>query len=133
MTRDDIASELLALTTLRSELEDLRAQLREELARVKVGVTLKRNGQCPACGSRRFLHAPRVLDDSQGNRLEMAILKPSIWKAKTLGTFEAFVCTACGFVEWYARDVAELEEIPKRDEAFKIHDASDEPTKGPYR
>lgn len=121
-----------------TELEELRLEierLRREVALAREQPTLKRHGRCPACGGRRFLHAPRVLDRAHGGgREELALLQPSRWTTGVYGALESFACLRCGFVELWVRDVAELEQIPEKDPEFTIHDASVEaPSNGPYR
>jgi len=46
-------------------------------------------------------------------RKNMALVQPAWWSSKTLGELEAYVCTACGFLEWYAKDPSELKDAKK--------------------
>jgi len=78
--------------------------LRSEIVDAKGGVNLTMRGQvrCPACGGREILHATKVLDRGESNmRYALALVKPSMWRGKTYGQFQVYICSACGLTEWY--------------------------------
>lgn len=122
-------------TDLERRLEALEHELRRvtnELSAQRASPTLRRDGRCPSCDGRRFLHAPTVLDRSESGRDEMAIAKPSVWREATFGTLEAYACLGCGWVEWYVKAPATLEELPSKMEQFVIYDTTN-PPRGDYR
>ncbi len=120
----------LRLSALEQEISRLRAELG---AQHRPTPTLRQQGVCPACGGRRFLHAPSVLDRADGGPSELALAKPSIWRSRVFGVFEAYACVGCGWVEWYVKDPASLEELPNKKEGFIIADTSIAAPETPYR
>lgn len=117
-----------------AELERMCAALKARLDEHRPTPTLKQSGLCPACGARRFLHAPKVLDSGEsGQRGELSLARPSIWRSKVLGTFEAFVCTGCGWTEWYVRDPETLDELAEKMPEFKLVDLTQVSPARPYR
>jgi len=98
------------LEALRAEVAALRAAVDE--ARELGRQTMRRHRCCPACGDRRLAHAAEVLDrGDDGKRFPMALNQPWRWANNVVGVFEAYVCRACGLVEWYVRDPSALREI----------------------
>ncbi len=74
---------------------------------------MKRSRQCPKCDSRRvgyFSHLPDIGQSSPSSqRVIGTIPSGSVWRAEALvGTLEAYVCAACGYVETYVKDVADV-------------------------
>ena len=130
----DVATEAL-LAALNAELASLRVQvegLTRDLrtAQGHVDLTMRGRGQCRVCGCKRIAHALKILDSSEGGqRLEMALFQPSIWRSKTHGKLEAYICTACGIVEWYVKDPGTLEE---HEDHLRILDGT-VPDPGPFR
>jgi len=124
------------IKALRADLEALRGlvtHLDDELRRAQGSVDLTMRGQlrCRACRGRKIAHAPQVLDRADGNAREgMALYQPSWWSSKTQGKLEAFVCMACGLVEWWVGDPAGLKAHP---EYLLVHDGEVEGGKDPYR
>ena len=115
--------------SLRKELETLRAQVLA--ARERIDLSMRGQARCPACGCSKILFASKVLDRGDGDaREKMALAKPSFWRGKIVGQFEVCVCTACGLVEWYAKDVHEV-EIDGTD--FRIVEGQEPGRDGPYR
>jgi hypothetical protein len=113
----------------RNEFEALRAQV--HAARERIDLSMRGQTLCPACGCRKILFASKVLDRGDGDsREKMALAKPSFWRGKIVGQFEVCVCTACGLVEWYARDVHEV-EIDGED--FRLVEGQEPGRGGPYR
>jgi len=114
---------------LRAELESLRTQVRA--ARERIDLTMRGQTVCPACGCRKILHAREVLDRGDGDmRQKLALAKPSFWRSKVVGEFEVYLCTACGLVEWYAKDLHEVEVDGK---VFRILEGNEPGSEGPYR
>lgn len=54
-------------------------------------------------------------------------------EAKTLGSFESWICAACGYTEFYAKDLGDVDELAAQHPAdVRIVDSTDQ-TKGPFR
>lgn len=124
--RDEVVAALRAeLAAARAELAELK---REVLgARERVELTMKAQLRCPGCGCRKILHATEILDRAD-MREKLSLAQPSIWSSRRVGVFEAFVCTRCGLVEWYVKDLAGLEVDGKK---FQLLDGGEEAA--PYR
>lgn len=124
---DELQKRVEALTKL---VEELQAAL--DGARQGADLTMRKWLRCPNCGCRRIAHAISVLDRGDGNlREKMALVKPGWWSDKTLGELEAYTCTACGAVEWYAKEPEKLTEVKKY---MRILDGDVEADgNGPYR
>ncbi|MEZ4367019.1 MAG: hypothetical protein R2939_12145 [Kofleriaceae bacterium] len=105
-----------AVTQLRAELRQLREEVTAlsldlRRARQHVDLTMRGQLQCRACGCRRIAHAMSVLDRADGaSREQLSLYQGSWWRSKTSGQLEAYVCTACGLVEWWVKDPAGLAE-----------------------
>lgn len=54
-------------------------------------------------------------------------------KTFTIGTFEAWICSQCGFTEWYAKDVNESLAILSRTFGTGVRFYHGQPKAGPYR
>lgn len=112
MPNDDQAPTPLELSDtiheLKRAVEDLRAQL--TAAQNRTDLTMRGQRRCPACGGREIYHTDTVLDRDNSGRTKMALLQPSVWRSRGAGEFEAYVCAACGKVEWYVKDPADLAE-----------------------
>lgn len=125
---DDVSDLVRQLDELKAAVATLQAEPRRNVT------TLRKDGRCPSCEGRRFLHAPRILDRSDGGgRNPLAIVQPSAWRGATLGDFEAYACTGCGWVEWYVTDPKSLDQIPAKMSDFRIVDATESGTGGTYR
>lgn len=117
------------VATLRESLESLQAQV--AAARDRIDLTMRGQTRCPACGCRRIMHAREVLDRGDGDmRQKLALAKPSAWRSKVVGEFEVYLCTACGLVEWYAKDVHEVEVDG---DVYRILEGGGLDGDGPYR
>lgn len=123
------AAMAVQVAALERRIDELRAELR---ARTGAARTMRQSLTCPACGVRRILHASQVLDRGDGDMAKpMAIVKPSFWRSRVLGELEAFLCTGCGLVEWYAKDVRALAESPAIDgQSLRILEADGGETGG---
>ncbi len=75
---------------------------------------MKQSGKCPKCGSREIVADAKAVDRGHGNsQLEMTVAtfrKPEaiLFKEKRETTVSAWVCAACGFVEFYADNPAAI-------------------------
>lgn len=117
------------LSKLRKSLDSLQAQVAS--ARDRIDLTMRGQTRCPACGCRRIMHAREVLDRGDGDmRQKLALAKPSFWRSKVVGEFEVYLCTDCGLVEWYAKDLHEVEIDGK---VFRILEGEAPGRDGPYR
>jgi predicted nucleic-acid-binding Zn-ribbon protein len=69
---------------------------------------MKRSGKCPKCGSTEIVADAKAIDRGHGNaQLEMSVAtfrKPEalLFKEKQVSTVSAWVCTECGYIEFYA-------------------------------
>jgi predicted nucleic-acid-binding Zn-ribbon protein len=73
---------------------------------------MKRTKLCPKCQSKDIYYLPEIADHaSNGGAITPMILglkKNFLW-GKTDGSIEAFICSQCGYIEWYLKNPAELE------------------------
>ncbi|MGE0709315.1 MAG: hypothetical protein AB7N76_26855 [Planctomycetota bacterium] len=70
---------------------------------------MKQNKTCPKCGGREIHHAPCVMDRGEGNEaMCLAVRRSDPIHARDLGQFEVYVCTGCGFSEFYVISPEEL-------------------------
>ena len=123
-------------TAMLQELQELRDQvrvLREELlaANQRVDFTMRGHLRCPGCGCRRIAHAMSVMDRGHGNApRNLALYRPRGWFQSDVGELEAYVCTQCGLVEWYAKDPDKLSDDTDH---MRILDGAVPDDNGPYR
>jgi ribosomal protein S27AE len=130
-TNDDKVEELRAeILHLRAQLANLDQDVRR--AQQHIDLTMRGQLRCRACNCRRIAHAPQVLDRAAGGNGETMVLYAPGWfdDGTTFGHFEAYVCTACGLVEWWVKDPAALE--PLKDKLL-ILGGEPADAKGPYR
>jgi len=117
------------ISQLTQEVAALRADVGS--ARGRVELTMKRQTRCPGCGTRKLLHASWVLDRGESNMRErMALAKPSIWRKRTVGEFQLYVCMSCGLAEWYVREPT---EVPVDGKDFRVIDGDELEGQTPYR
>jgi hypothetical protein len=127
----------------KSEIEALRrevTQLRDELtalqrdvhrARTHIDLTMRGQLRCRACNCRRIAHAPHILDRSESFDHVLALYRTHRFlSSNDHGTFEAYVCTRCGLVEWWITNPSSLQ--PHEDH-LEILDGDVEGPKDPYR
>jgi hypothetical protein len=110
------------VASLRDAVEQLRAQLAE--VKTHVAPTMKKQLRCPACNGTRIAHA-NYIPDQTAHGITVLALGP----VKGVGALEAFACTTCGLVEFYAAVPGSLREIKN---TIVIHDPGT-PESGPYR
>ncbi len=95
-------------------------------------MTLKHDQRCPACGGAIIVWIDAMQEGGDGicpSPLRIAFRGPL--DTQGLGTFETYICKACGFTEWYARGIDRLDERP--DAGIRIIDARPPATGVPYR
>jgi predicted nucleic-acid-binding Zn-ribbon protein len=69
---------------------------------------MKKSGQCPKCASTRIIADAKAVDRGDGNaEFDMTLAtfgKPEaiLFKEKRKTTVSAWVCSSCGYVEFYA-------------------------------
>ena len=69
---------------------------------------MKKTGKCPKCDSSDIVADAKAIDRGHGNsQMEMSVAtfrKPEalIFKEKQETTVSAWVCAACGYIEFYA-------------------------------
>ena len=69
---------------------------------------MKRSGKCPKCGSTEVVANAKAIDRGEANvQHEMSVatfLRPDalFFKLKQVTTVSAWVCTDCGYIEFYA-------------------------------
>jgi predicted nucleic-acid-binding Zn-ribbon protein len=77
---------------------------------------MKHTGQCPKCGSTQIITDAKAVDRGEGNRPhEMVVVtyaRPDaiLFRQRQHTTVSAWVCAACGFMEFYADDPKVIED-----------------------
>ena len=95
-----LEGELQALRAALSALDERMGAL-ESTQGPQADLSMRARLRCPACGHREILYATEILDEADGaTRKPMALRRPSWWRARTEGVFQAYICNACGLVEW---------------------------------
>jgi hypothetical protein len=116
------------LAAMQAQLEEMKATI--AAARLTMEPTMRRHLCCPACGGRRIAHALSVLDRGDSSSAPLALHQPKWWSSKAVGELEAFICRACGYVEWYVKEPATLAPHP---EYMEFVDGPEVGGGGPYR
>ena len=87
-------------------------------------MSLKRDRVCPQCESRKLWHIERV---SVFPNMPMPVAMEARFAGpRPKGSFQAHICAACGFTEWYATGLDEL----KPDPGAGVYYIDDEPKVG---
>ena len=79
---------------------------------------MKQTGKCPKCGSSDIVADAKAIDRGEGiTQHEMSVAtfrKPEslIFKKKQETTVSAWVCAACGYIEFYADSPSKI-KLPK--------------------
>lgn len=79
---------------------------------------MKKTGKCPKCGSEEVIADVKAIDYyTEGSQCELSVgvyRKPEafIFKDQRRSTLSAWVCGACGYVEFYA-DSPRTIKVPK--------------------
>lgn len=105
---------------------------------------MKNSGGCPKCACRKLYVVDEV---SQPHSESSNSILPQYLVAAPMGRdltgvadgtryrshackLEAWVCSACGFVEWYGKDPSELESLARHGDGVRVVQARSE---GAYR
>jgi predicted nucleic-acid-binding Zn-ribbon protein len=79
---------------------------------------MKKTGTCPKCGCTEIIADARAVDRGDGNSVrDMEIFtyrnpEAIIFKEKQMTSVSAWVCSDCGYVEYYADNPAHI-KLPK--------------------
>jgi predicted nucleic-acid-binding Zn-ribbon protein len=100
---------------------------------------MKENHECPKCkGRRMWIIDQLTLCLNTGatyldTAVPVALIKRSKWTlGKTMGTFQLYVCAACGYTEMFAVGIDALQ--PNPDLGIHLFDGEPKPgTEGPMR
>jgi predicted nucleic-acid-binding Zn-ribbon protein len=70
---------------------------------------MKRTNKCPKCGSSDVIQDAKAVDRNESFDTELSVAtfrKPEalLFKGQLTTTISAWVCTDCGYVEFYADD-----------------------------
>jgi len=107
---------------------------------------MKEHEKCPKCGARKIYVVSEVSLLSDGHEVvALPVALASRWMEGVLtggstkilkgGHFQAWVCANCGFTEWYAQKLHQLDRLAEVTSAVRIIDHTDNapPEGGPYR
>ena len=96
---------------------------------------------CPKCAGKKFAVTPDFLQphhEFPGNThpfppITIALQRESWNKERmTFGRFEVWICVGCGYTEFYAHGIEDIEQIADQyPDQWRIVDAG--PAQGPYR
>ena len=99
-----------AVAAMTENIATLRQRLSELLTlATSTPPPLRRLQACPACGERHVLHVTEILDRSESGRSRMTLIQPQLFVMAGKGPMEAWICTACGLVEWAITDLSGVE------------------------
>jgi predicted nucleic-acid-binding Zn-ribbon protein len=100
-------------------------------------MSLKRDLACPHCEGRQVWHVAEMHERGEAAPFEKPIaplnvvLQQKFFKLYNgVGTFETYICKRCGFTEWYALGLDQLEEDAAS--GVKLLDGT-HGDEGPYR
>ena len=107
---------------------------------------MRESKTCPKCRSRKIFVVKEVGNEhaeySKTVPLPVAVVELESGggffggssKICQAGRFEAWVCAKCGFTEWYAGGLAEIERLAKKSSGVRIIDEEEAgPASEPYR
>jgi hypothetical protein len=95
------------LAAVAADNEALRARLDE--TRNVLDVTMRAQRRCRACGGRSIIHAEQVADSATWPPVPFAVAQKSVLLGTKKGEVEAYICAACGLMEWYVKKPDELQ------------------------
>jgi hypothetical protein len=97
-------------------------------------MTLKRDLICPNCDGREIWRIETMQERGhtgiQPQPMGVQLEARFFGDAQAHGKFETLICRACGYTEWYAREIGFLKHDPIRGVHLIKNDVD---TKGPYR
>jgi DNA-directed RNA polymerase subunit RPC12/RpoP len=100
-------------------------------------MSLKRDLRCPHCEGRLVWHVAQMHERGEAGAFEKPIqplnvvLHEKFFKLYNgVGYFETYICKRCGFTEWYAHGLDELEVDPSKGVSLFDGNESDG---GPFR
>ena len=97
---------------------------------------MKQSAACPKCTGRRiWVIAPYVAADDTSSEMRVVPDQPPDTPAmfrqiNPQGRLDLYVCAACGYSEFWARELDDLE--PRPDRGVRMWDNTD-PSQGPFR
>jgi predicted nucleic-acid-binding Zn-ribbon protein len=96
---------------------------------------MRTTATCPKCSGKKILVAE--LRDDTGDFPHRARPVPVVaWNVgpiSTIGRFESWICAACGYTEFYAKDLGDVDELAAQlPNDVRIVDSAS-PKKGPFR
>jgi hypothetical protein len=120
--------------------EDLLARverLERALERFQARATMRGSRSCPACGCERVVHVVEMQERAGkgGYAVKMGLVHQAagfFTSPEAIVPLEAYACSACGLVEWYAKSFAALLAGAKPNERIEILKPEETET-GPYR
>jgi hypothetical protein len=118
---------LARLDALEAEIAALRRDLHARGA--ARATSMAEDGRCPACGSKRLLHAHEI-PDAEAGRGKLSLSRASVFSSRRAGQLEAWVCTRCRLVEWR---VESLDDVDADGQQIELVDAEDAAPGSPYR
>jgi predicted nucleic-acid-binding Zn-ribbon protein len=80
---------------------------------------VKTSYECPKCSCRKIWRIEQINERPDGTTTmhptPLALAQEgTMWRGyHSVGHFEVFLCSACGFTEWYADGLSELKPDPK--------------------
>ena len=102
-------------------------------------MTMRSSQKCPNCAGQKFavtdeFRQPGHRASNDTHALSAITIQDGTWRKEALGSFEAWICLHCGFMELYAHDLPhDIEAIIKdHPDQWRIVDARP-PEQGPYR
>jgi predicted nucleic-acid-binding Zn-ribbon protein len=98
---------------------------------------MRTTATCPKCSGKKIVVTDlRYVDHGEGwiatDRIP-AVAYDVQGRAKSFGRFESWICAACGYTEFYAKDLGDVDKLTaERPEDVRIVDAT-VPARGPFR
>ncbi len=117
-----------------TSLENLVRDLQLELTRASVGGfrSMRDTRRCPACGGQHLFHIPQALELTDTGTTPLAVHHyKTIWKPRSRGPIEYFICRSCLLIESHAKDLDGIDADGKA--VIAIDPEGDAPADGPFR
>jgi len=96
-------------------------------------MTLKRDLRCPNCEGREIWRIQTMKERGASGAPELmaVMLERTFFSgSEPRGQFETLICKACGYTEWYAKQIEFLRHDPVNGVHLIVNDVEN---KGPYR